>query len=258
MQIWYAHYKDALHDTDIQITNSQGEHSSDPLSFTLDGVSFRGSSLGDIGLADPSQYEDIRSRFHILKVSTAKPGTYHYYLQRYSLDVDIPVKVVRKSDNCTVNALLHIAFEYVEHDINKRNQVLFRCDNERVYWDDPIVHDLSLSLDNKCYRCQKDTLCFEYALEDISRQIKEDHFLKCCFTCQYADYSPYGSDDFGTMLCYRSCKEDYIKVNSKDEYFLHLFDKQFDTRQETFLCDEYSPRNKCGGYRGYVDGVSDI
>ena len=42
MQRWKAHYKDALHDTDIEILNTEGDYSSDPLSFVLDGITFKG------------------------------------------------------------------------------------------------------------------------------------------------------------------------------------------------------------------------
>ena len=50
MQYWKAHYKDALHDTDIQIVSTEGVYSTDPLSFTLDNIRFHGTSLGDFQL----------------------------------------------------------------------------------------------------------------------------------------------------------------------------------------------------------------
>lgn len=37
---------------------------------------------------------------------------------------------------------------------------------------------------------------------------KSDYYIKCCFTCQYSDYSPYGSDDYGLML--RFCRHKII------------------------------------------------
>lgn len=38
MQHWKAHYKDALHDADITMINTEEDYAADPLSFTLDGV----------------------------------------------------------------------------------------------------------------------------------------------------------------------------------------------------------------------------
>ena len=44
-------------------------------------------------------------------------------------------------------------------------------------------------------------------------------------------------------------------VNSKEDYFKYLEGKDSDGRQETYLCEQYSPRSRAGGYRGFVDGV---
>ena len=94
---------------------------------------------------------------------------------------------------------------------------------------------------------------FDVALSDICAQMKNDYYIKSCFTCQYSDYSPYGNDDYGAILCYCRHKSDCLKVNSKEEYFRFLGDKDCDARQETYLCEQYSLRNQAGGYRGYVD-----
>lgn len=85
--------------------------------------------------------------------------------------------------------------------------------------------------------------------------MKKEYYIKCCFTCQYSDYSPYGNDDYGAMSCYRRHKEDCLMVNSKEDYFKYLEGKDADVRQETYLCEQYSPRSRAGGYRGFVDGV---
>ena len=46
-------------------------------------------------------------------------------------------------------------------------------------------------------------------------------------------------------------------VNGKSDYFSYLSDKpeDYDLKQETYLCEKYEIRNRCGGYRGYVDGI---
>ena len=208
MKTYKAHYKDLTHDTDIEILNTEEEYKYDPLSFTLDGIRFKGTSLGDFELADESQFEEARTKFSILKSGgftlAGREIPYTYKLQGYALDVDMPV---------------------------------------------------SLSIEGEKFVSKHKTLCFEDALIDINRQMKDSYYLKCCLTCQYSDYSPYGSDDFGTMMCYRCHKEDYLKVNSKDEFFEYLDGKDFESRQETYLCGEYEPRRKCEGYRGFVDGV---
>lgn len=67
--------------------------------------------------------------------------------------------------------------------------------------------------------------------------------------------SPYGSDDYGLMLCFCRHKNDCLKVNSKDDFFSFLEGKDYDGRQETYLCEHYCLRDKASGYRGFVDGI---
>ncbi len=261
MQIWKAHYKDLLHDTLIDIFNTEEDSRTEPLSFILDGVKFQGRGLDYFELADDTQYDEAKDKFCILKSGGYSIGNtkvpYWYELQRYTLDIEIPVQVVRKHDNCEIQGMIHIFFEYKEPDIEKC-QVRMYCDDVQVYHDDGNVYDFSLHVDRVSYISTGKTLDFEYFLNDICKQMAQDYYMKCCFTCQYSDYSPYGNDNYGCMLCYCRYKEEYLKVNNKSDYFNYLEDKDCDVRQETYLCKEYDLRNKCSGYRGFVYGVNEI
>ncbi len=258
MKIWKAHFRDERHDTDIDIINTEGDYNSDPVSFTLDEVTFAGTSLADLQPVE-TDIERAQERFNICKAGgfDAPFGEvpYWYMLQRYSLDVDIPVMAVRRRDNCDVQGTLHISYEFREHD-PQQLQSIYKCDEERIYPDDLHVNDFTLHIDGKVCPAERRSLCFENPLMDISRALAPEYYLKCCFTCQYSDYSPYGCDDFGSMQCFLRQKENYLRVNTKMEYFDLLTD-DYDLRQETFLCGGFEPRTLCEGYRGYVDGVGD-
>lgn len=257
MQYWKAHYKDALHDTDIQIVNTEEDYRTDPLSFTLDNIRFHGTSLGDFQLADEGQYQEAAEKFCLLKYG-GHCSKYHitspyiYDLQRYELETEIPISVVRKKDNCLIMGVLFIAMRYQEYN-GTRSSYGRICDDVLVYHDALEVSEFSLCVDGICYKHIGKTMYFEGALGDICTQMKNDYYIKCCFTCQYSDYSPYGNDDYGCMLCYCRHKSDCLKVNSKEEYFRFLEGKDFDARQETYLCEQYCLRNQASGYRGYVD-----
>lgn len=261
MVYYKAHYKDAHHDVDIVIENNQGDYRTDPLSFTLDGVTFRGTSLGDFELANPEQYEEAKEKFCILKHGGYNEWlqhtfSYFYVLQGYGMDLKMPIKLIRKSDAQEVSGELKLAFKHKKRDSgNAKGGCCYQCDGERIYPDECVVEEFSLLVEDELYNSSKKTLYFESALLDISRQIKEKYYLKCCFTCQYSEYSPYGNDDFGNMLCYRRHKEACLKVNNKDEYFEYLEDKDFDIYQETCLCEEYAERIRSSGYRGFVEGI---
>ncbi len=257
MQYWKAHFRDALHDADIEIINTEEDYGTEPLSFTLDDVTFCGTSLGDLHLKDDTQYREASKKFSLLKWGghhSKFSSPYLYDLQGYELEVEIPVHVLRKSDEQLIPGSLFLSFKFIEPDRSK-SRVILMCDDTRVYPDDVSVREFSLSVDGSCYKSAAKTLRFEAALEDICRQIKDSYSIKCCFTCQYSDYSPYGNDDYGTMLCFCRHKSDCLKVNSKDDFFSFLEGKDFDSRQETYLCEHYAPRNKASGYRGFVAGI---
>ena len=78
--------------------------------------------------------------------------------------------------------------------------------------------------------------------------------LKNCFGCMYSDYSPYGGDVIGTMLCFRVCKNEYLAVRDKHD-LLDLGEKHFvnvEAVPEIYTCEEFAPRDssKHIGYRG--------
>jgi Family of unknown function (DUF6304) len=90
---------------------------------------------------------------------------------------------------------------------------------------------------------------FETALLNINSQLPPNTFVKCCFNCLYSDYSIYGNGLFGTMMCFRNIKTDYLKVKNKTD-FEQIMDKFERQIQETYLCEEFTPRIAGTGYRG--------
>lgn len=252
MKIWKAHYIDEHHDLDIDILNTEEDYSSNPLSFCINGITFSGTCLNDFELANPKLYEKVKNEFQILKHGgKATNDEYYYNLQRYSLDVVIPLSLLRKADQCVVQGDLHIFFQLCEHD-KEQHQAHFSCDDETVYLDDVHIKNFSLSIDGEEYSVDAKDLYFESNFLKLCKMIKDKYELRCCFTCQYSDYSPYGNDDYGTMLCFRKHKSEYLKVNNKDDFFQYLFHLDFERRQETYLCEEYEVRNRCEGYRGFI------
>ena len=108
---------------------------------------------------------------------------------------------------------------------------------------------LILSYDEKTFQSKGTSEWFEDELLDIQKRLPENHKIKCCFGCEFSDYSVYGHGFFGGMLCYRNIKEDYKKVSDKRE-FMEIMDKSVESVQETYLCPEFEIRKPERGYRG--------
>lgn len=90
---------------------------------------------------------------------------------------------------------------------------------------------------------------FEGVFDVLKEKLPGNIVIKTCYTCQYSDYSVYGSDIFGDMLCFRNVKDTYTKVRGKDEY-MGMMDNFERMVQETYLCEDFAPRIKGTGYRG--------
>lgn len=108
---------------------------------------------------------------------------------------------------------------------------------------------LSIEYDSKSYMSSGRSGLFEDEMTELIRKLPEGINIQCCLTCQYSDYSPYGQGLFGTMMCYRNMKEEYMAVDSKDA-FLVIHDDYEQMVQETYHCSEYQKRRPNTGYRG--------
>ncbi len=92
---------------------------------------------------------------------------------------------------------------------------------------------------------------FEDELVELLAQLAEldGSRMRACIDCAYSDYSPYGHGLFGSMACFRDCKDDYLAVNGKHDLFA-LWDRRARYVQETYCCEQWAPRKSGTGYRG--------
>ena len=256
MRYWKAHYKDEFHDEDIIIVNEEADKHGN-LSFTIDGITFQSGDIGNFKLKDLSQAEKAQEHFRLIKLGGAMSMVnmtfpYVYSLQRYALNIEIPIQVVRTADSSEVEGILHVGYRYVPHEWLKA-QSRYYCDDHRVWVDDLEVTDFRFCVDGEEFSVFYEDLWFGENLKELVYILAPEYRLRCCFTCQWSDYSPYGADDFGTMLCYRAHKAEYLKVNDEYDYLEYVYGLPCEQRQETYVCPDYALRDQCGGYRGFVE-----
>jgi hypothetical protein len=90
---------------------------------------------------------------------------------------------------------------------------------------------------------------FEDELLSLNARLPAGFSLRACITCGLSDYSPAGSDLFGSLACFRGVKDKYRLVDSKTAIFA-LWPQITEHVQETHQCPEFEPRPKGRGYRG--------
>jgi hypothetical protein len=96
---------------------------------------------------------------------------------------------------------------------------------------------------------------YEEILSRIGASMPQGEWLRCCFTCAFSDYSPYGQGLVGSMMCFVECADPY-RVNDDVD---HAKDALFDLIDrasplvfvvETHVCGRYEARRAGAGHRG--------
>jgi hypothetical protein len=113
---------------------------------------------------------------------------------------------------------------------------------------------LHLAFSGQEYTSDGKTGWFEGEMVDLQGKLPPGTFMKACFGCAFADYSPYGHGLSGNMICFRTNKAGYLALPSgenfsKDAYF-DVIDTVSEMVRETHLCPEFERRKPGTGYRG--------
>lgn len=84
---------------------------------------------------------------------------------------------------------------------------------------------------------------FEDAIIDIQNQLPNEERLKCCLSCKFSHYNPYGNGMFGYLFCFKKIKEKTNQVEDKDSLFdlWKTADKEnkIFCVQEVHVCEEH-------------------
>jgi Family of unknown function (DUF6304) len=150
-----------------------------------------------------------------------------------AFSLEMPISVVQNKKNIAANLSVKITL-----GVPASNGGI---DSETLQLKLTYLNNAFIAVDKEGY--------FETALLNINSQLPPNTIVKCCFNCLYSDYSIYGNGLFGTMMCFRNAKEDYLKVKNKTDFeqIMDNFERQ---TQETYLCEEFTPRIAGTGYRG--------
>jgi Family of unknown function (DUF6304) len=148
--------------------------------------------------------------------------------------------------NCVLLCKIPLIVKQLEKEIVEFFTVELHLDSNGTTYN--TYGNFRLSFDKSQIEIGK-TQHFESAFEILKSKLSETVYPKCCYTCLYSDYSVYGSAIFGTMLCFRNIKKEYLNVKSKDEY-MEIMDQREMQIQEIYLCKEFEKRIEGTGYRG--------
>lgn len=233
MQVFKTTYKDAKGIVDTQILNEFEEDNPFSLKMSINDVDFMGSSFDDFELLDKDKYNSEHlERFTLNKIKIYNSEEFVLELCNCMLNIEIPLKLIKVSDNNILETLLKINLELGKP-----------VENRGIEYE---LGEFVIKIEGDKYVAKADM--FEDAFDDLKKQFNDKYAFKNCYGCMYGDYSPYGNGFFGTMQCFKKHKEEYLAVESKRD-ILELADNGFLTVQETYCCDEFEIRESGVGYR---------
>lgn len=219
-------FSDVRHDFDGEILNTFRQD--EPLwrlELTVDGITFTGRAFDDFA-ADAETYseQDLEDFTVSLRVNESDEREEHL-LEDYDLLVRIPVTLISAGQT--------ESSAFLSFDLETGGTSRFRVELD----------------DDRAFQSTSAEFFFETQMLSLVEAFQGAFAFKTCFGCVYGDYSPYGADAFGSMLCFRACKSEFRKAATKDD-FIALADKALPA-QETYLCDAFEPRgDQAIGYRG--------
>ncbi len=234
MQSYKTKYTDKHGSVETTIANKFKEGNAGSLFMEIGGVKFEGTSFDDFNLIDKEKHtkEELK-RFAFVQINVHGSDNYIFSLCDCILEFVIPVTLYKENNAENISGTLNVHLT-LGRALNK-GTIAFEEAN------------FSLKFANK--KLESTSEYFETGFQGIHRQLNGEIIFKNCFTCLYSDYHPIGNSFFGSMMCFKNNKEDYLKISDKIS-FLKIIEKGFIYVQETYSCDEYKKRRQNIGYRG--------
>lgn len=213
MEIYPAKYTDKNGEVETTIRNDW-----EILRMNLRGIEFSGSSF-DYFCPEENVSEEFLEIFTLNKDNE---------LSDFQLECKIPVKILED-----------IKESIAELKINFEPEIL---EIETGYSD----YNLALTLNYKNEEFHSTySGDFEDCFGEIRSQLKKSPknlALKCCFGCRFSEYSVYGHDIFGSLICFKKFKERFLSMKTQYDYYDLLEEKNLEYVQEIYLCSEYQMR----------------
>jgi hypothetical protein len=216
------------------IHNVFSESENNCIKILIDGIPFIGESFDSFALITPDKYtKEQLNRFTFNKIPLSGSDGFVWELCNCKLEFNI-------------NQVL-IDSEEKEHKAELKI-VLYLGKPSKNGGISSLKAQFSVLLQKLKFTIESDN--FETAFNQLQKDMLPDYRFKNCYSCHYSDYSPAGSGFFSSLMCFRNNKAQYLTASKKEEFF-KLASEGFIAVQETYCCDQFAPREKGTGYRGW-------
>ena len=174
------------------------------IKMTLRGIDFNGIHFWEL-YPETTISSDLPKGF-----SFSEEG----FLINYSMKINMPVLVVTDQNN------------EIEATID------FEMGNGKIL----------ITIEGKTYFLGRPN--FEYGLNPTNTIIPNIKYIKCCTNCAHSEYSPFGSDTYGDLMCFKKSKQVWKTIGNLGLKDIDNWEKLIIERtQEAFLCEEFEKRD---------------
>jgi hypothetical protein len=108
-------------------------------------------------------------------------------------------------------------------------------------WDVEKFRNIQIKIRDETFSSIDTFQDFENMLIDFQKSLPEHYQIETCFFCRFSGYNPVGNDNFGALDCFKNCKKEFVKANTKHkllDVYEHKNDVIFKV-EETHYCDEF-------------------
>lgn len=182
------------------------------LTISIRGVRFEGH-FWELRLIDADS-ELIRQQFELIDGLDVE-GNPTQILANFSLWVKIPIKVVTL-DGEELDALV---------EVDKRAQT-----------------QLYFLIGGRGAKFKRNN--FEQGLsKEFTKPFQIQH-VKCCLNCKFSEYSPFGHEPFGDLMCFKNCKTEWANIGYHGLYSAENWSNLLGRIyvQETYRCEEFEAK----------------
>jgi hypothetical protein len=215
--------------------NLFSETGTECLEVVIDEIHFIGSSFDTLELGAPENYtKEQLERFTFNKVPVSGTQEFVWELCNCRLEFHIPQTIINLDEENEISADLIVILNLGKPSSNGGISNL--------------KAQFALTVAKNKFTNESDS--FESAFSQIQKEMLPEFRFKNCFSCHYSDYSPAGSGFFSSLMCFRNNKASYLTAIKKEDFF-KLALEGFIPVQETYCCEQFAPREKDTGYRGW-------
>ncbi len=186
-----------------------------------------------------------RNGFFLLQITEGHTGIHYFTYMNWDETVLATQKWIDEITvvNKTVDTPKAEEEKVFQVRVNINNQIVMSklTTWRNMDWDVEKFRNIKIVIGEATYSIINTFTDFENMLLALQKSLPKNYRIETCFFCRFSSYHPVGNDNFGALDCFKNCKNEYLKINSKHPLF-DLYEKEKNNIfkvEETHYCADF-------------------